>query len=183
MMKADIQKKTLYVIFFCCTLILSIGISAAAQPSLETITLSPEHPWAQSTVVFNASVASETTVDEVRFILRECNEGMCFSDSFNESMNTIETGLYQVSLVFKHDDATYIEYQVKIKSQDLWYPSDIITLNLSEKPDNGSNGTNGDNGNHQNGDGNGQKTPGFEGILLLIAIPISISIIKRKRYR
>ena len=178
-MKYYTLKKLLLAIILCSACLFFPSVTA--QPTIERVTLFPAEPWAKSTITFNVTISSETTIDTVYIIVRECKTGFCYSDSLNQTMDSLGSNIYQTSLTLKHEDATYIEYLVNIQSEQTLYKSDVTIVNLSEKPSNGTNGTNG-NGNHQNGNTNGNQTPGFEFLFVFIAI-IILYIITRKRYR
>jgi len=150
---------------------------ALAEPVVETVTLFPENPWIQSEIVFNVTITSDTTIDEAHLIVRECKEGICYMDSFNETLTLIGTDSYQATLTLKHDDTTYIEYEIETKSNNTWFNSDVTTLNLSEEPTNGE--PNGDG--TSNGDNDG-KTPGFELPVLILSLALFILVYRRKRY-
>lgn len=177
-MKNNLARKVTIAMLFCGISLLSFVFSAAAEPTVEEITLYPAEPWAQSTIIFNVTTAGEA--DESWLIVRECkndSEGqMCFSDSFNESMTLIESNMFQAVITLKHDTATYIEYLVDMKSEGTWTKSDVTILNLSAPPviDNDTDGDGNNNGN----DG---KSPGFELIVIFLAITTAVFIAKRKR--
>jgi hypothetical protein len=72
-------------------------------------------------------------------------------------------------VTLKHSDATYITIKVVAKINGAWQESSQKKVNLSVTPD----------GN--NGDDNG--TPGFELVVFVIAIGISLILIRRKRVK
>ena len=166
-----------------------VGSLISAEPTVEEITLSPEEPEPLSEVTFIATVTSEESLDQVNIIVRKCKkvEGqeLCYVDSINESMSLFEN-TYRATVTLKHDDATYIKYNLVIKSEGIWYEYDPIQVNLTVEPANGNGNGDGTNGNGSNG-GNGENgdngTPGFEIISLLIAIVIGVLLLGKKRLR
>ena len=163
------------------------GLLTSAEPIVEDITVSPDEPEPESEVTFIATITSDESLDQVNIIVRECKkvEGqeLCFVDSFNESMSSFEN-TYRTELTLKHDDATYIKYNLVIKSNGTWYEYEPIQLELSVEPTNGNgDGTNGNGSNGGNGGDGDDGTPGFEVIPFLIAIVIGVLLFRRKRLR
>jgi hypothetical protein len=165
--------------------LIAAGLLTSAEPIVEDITVSPEDPEPLSEVTFIATITSNESLDQVNIIVRECKkvEGqeLCFVDSFNESMSSFEN-TYRTELTLKHDDATYIKYNLVIKSNGTWYEYDPIQLELSVETGNGD-GTNGNGSNGDNGGNGDDGTPGFEIIPFLIAVVIGVLLFRRKRLR
>ena len=151
---------TAFLIFSLCISI--IGTIRAVEPTVVEVTLDPEDPAPQSTIIFTAVITSEDNIEELRLIVRECKEGLCYTGGFNESMTTVDTDTYQTSVTLIHDGSTYIKYHLEIKSDGTWYKNDITEVDLKLNSDN---------------------TSGFEMILLLISIVIGTLVLKRKRWR
>ena len=138
-----------------------------AQVTFGDISVSPSSPAPQSTITLSIAISGDTP-SEVRVRIEECdgNTGICFSDVQNVSMPLVSTGNYQASATLKHADATYINCTVLAKINGNWVPSaKWKRVDLSENP----NGP-GDNG-----------TPGFELLLLLVAVGLSFILLRRKR--
>ncbi|MEM0492839.1 MAG: hypothetical protein QXS02_02640 [Candidatus Thermoplasmatota archaeon] len=161
---------------------ISITFSITAEAAITSdISIHPEIPSAGSDVTFYANISSDIAIDDVRLIVRECKEAICFSDIFNESMELLEPNHYYRMITLKHSDATYIEYQVKVKTEDGWsYIPDRnkyvkVTLSSQPEPDNGSN-----QDNNKNQDGK-NKTIGFELTLSMLALIIIVLINNRRR--
>ena len=154
-------------VFLC--LYLSIS-SVMAQPAVD-ITFEPEEPAPESTITFTATVSGEN-ISEVYICLSECKEGLCYADSFNESMDEISEGVYQKEITMIHSDATYIEYWAVFNDNGTWYDFQEETANLKTSSD--------DNGDTTNGDDT-DDTPGFEMILILLSLVALIFLFKRKR--
>jgi hypothetical protein len=138
-----------------------------AQVTFGDISVSPSSPAPQSTITLSIAISGDTP-SEVRVRVEECNgnSGICFSDVQNVSMSLVSTGNYQSSVTLKHADATYINCTVLAKVDGNWVSSaKWKRVDLSENP----NGP-GDNG-----------TPGFELVLLLVAVGLSFILLRRKR--
>jgi len=153
----------------------AISCSAVeADITFGEITVSPSSPTAKSTITISTSISGDIP-SEVRVTVEECDgrTGICFSDFQNVSMSLNGMDNYQTSVTLKHEEATYINCTVVAKIDGTWIPSAKWKIvNLSEN-------TNGNtNGNGGNGD---NKTPGFEAVLIIIAIGVSLIAIRRKR--
>jgi hypothetical protein len=138
-----------------------------AQILFGDISVSPSSPAPQSTITLSISLSGDTP-SEVRVRVEECNgnSGICFADVQNVSMSLVSTGSYQTSVTLKHSDATYINCTVLAKVDGNWVLSaKWKRVDLSENPDGP-----GDNG-----------TPGFELVVLLVAVGLSFILIRRKR--
>ena len=77
--------------------------------------------------------------------------------------------LFRFNVTLKHADATYITCHVVAKTSGTWTSSPEKKINLSDNT----------NGN----DGNDDKTPGFEVVLFIIAIGVSLIVLARKRVK
>jgi len=138
-----------------------------AQILFGDISVSPSSPAPQSTITLSISLSGDTP-SEVRVRVEQCNgnSGICFADVQNVSMPLVSTGSYQTSVTLKHSDATYINCTVLAKVDGNWVLSaKWKRVDLSENPDGP-----GDNG-----------TPGFELVVLLVAVGLSFILIRRKR--
>lgn len=167
----NIKRTMALTAFFIFSLCISIiGTIRAVEPTVVEVTLDPEDPAPQSTITFTAVITSEDTLEEMRLIVQECKEGLCYIGGFNESMATIDTDTYQASVTLIHDDATYIKYHLEIKSDGTWYKTDLTEFDLKVGSDNGNTTPN-----------DTDKTPGFEIIFLLITIVFGTLVFKRKR--
>lgn len=157
------------------------SISAENEPTIE---IKPQSPTPESTITFTATVKDENTT-EVWLHIQECDEntGICFSDSVkNESMTNLGSGKYEVSITLLHDDATYIQYWIDVKTSDLWNdylkgPDGKGTKKTLSEPVNGDDDDSTVNGGDKNG-----ETPGFEFIGVLISV-IFILLMFNKRKR
>ena len=164
------EKKIILCVILTSVFGASLCSAAAADLTFGEIAASPSSPAALSTVTFSIEISGDTPSD-VRVTVEECNEntGICYPDIQNISMSLDTDGKYKADVTLKHSDATYITCKVLAKTDGTWTSSPDKKINLSED-------TNGDT----NGDGN-NNTPGFEVMLLLIAIGALILLIGRKR--
>jgi len=141
-----------------------------AELTFGVINVSPLSPTAQSTITISVGITGDIP-SEVRVKIEECDgrTGICFSDIQNVSMSLISAGNYQTSVTLRHADATYINCTVVAKLNGTWISStNWKKVDLSENT----------NGNGDNGD---NDSPGFEVVLIVIAIGISLIAIRRKR--
>lgn len=130
-----------------------------AEPEVKEITLNPENPAPKDTITFAATLESNEDIDEVRLILEECEEGLCYQDGFNESMEKNNDGKYEVEITLKHQTTIEVKYRLKMKSGDTWYDSDLMGLALSV------------------------DSPGFEAVTLLVILSIALLLYKKKRFK
>ena len=133
--------------------------SIQAEPELKEIILNPENPVPKDAITFTATLESNDDIDEVRLILEECEEGLCYIDSFNVSMEKNNDGKYEVELTLKHQTATEVKYGAKMRSGDVWYDSNMTELALSV------------------------DSPGFGVVTLLVVLSIALLLYNRKRLK
>lgn len=147
----------------------TLGVAQALPTEFGTITVEPADVTAQSTVTITVTISGNTP-SEVRVTVEECNgnTGVCYSDIQNMSMTEVSSGRYQTTLTLKHADATNMTAIVLAKINDQWEHSPKKIVVFSAAP----------NGN---GDDNG-GTPGFELLLVLVAVGLIVVIGKRKRF-
>jgi hypothetical protein len=150
----------------------TFGSAISTEPTYGEISLSPSAPTALSTVSLSLNMSGGVP-SEIYIIVQECNggTGICYPDKLNVTMSETSTGHYQGSGTLKHDDATYITCTAYGKTPTGWSHSVEKKVNLSKEPNNG-NGTDDD-----------KKSPGFEVIILVAAIGISLIMLGRKRIR
>jgi hypothetical protein len=143
-------------------------LAAGTGLPIGTITVSPSAPAALSTVTISVPISGEEP-SEVYVNVEECNgkTGICYPDIQNVSMPLTSSSIYRTDVTLKHTDATYITITVAAKINDAWQESSQKKVNLSVTP-NGNNG--GDKG-----------TPGFEMVVFVAAIGVSLILINRKR--
>jgi hypothetical protein len=173
-------KKTIVIGIVFSIAVLASSISSAEliaieDPVVSEITFYPLEPYALSTINFTAAITSEQTVENVRIIVQECYEGLCYSDMINESMTTTDGTTYHGTVTLTKNDATYIKYHVEYVLNGIFNTSQTTRLNLSESPNPDDNGN--------NGGGDHQKTPGFELLSFLVVIGLGALILRKKRLR
>jgi hypothetical protein len=83
---------------------------------------------------------------------------------------------YQAIITLTYDKATYMTYHFEINSAGTWTKTEYVNVTLS--PGSGDNNHNGTNGN-----GDNQKSPGFEFIIFTIAVGLLILVLGKKRFR
>jgi hypothetical protein len=139
------------------------------------ITLSPPAPIALSTVSLTLSISGDTP-SEVYIMVQECNggTGICYPDKSNVTMSETTTNHYEGIVTLKHADATYITCIAYAKTTSGWNHSTEKKVYLSE---------NTSDGNQTDGENNNGKSPGFEVIVFVAAIGISVILLARKRFR
>jgi hypothetical protein len=145
-------------------------LAAGTGLPIGTITVSPSAPAALSTVTISVTISGEAP-SEVRVNVEECNgnTGICYPDIQNVSMPLASSSIYRTDVTLKHSDATYITITVVAKINNAWQESSQKKVNLSGTQD-GNNG--GDKG-----------TPGFELVIFVAAIGVSLILINRKRVK
>jgi hypothetical protein len=169
-----IERKFVLLVVIISVLGATFVSAATAGPTFGEITLSPAAPTALSTVTLSVILGGDTPSD-VRVTVEECNgrTGICYPDIQNVSMSLFSAGNYKTNVTLKHADATYITCQVVAKTSGTWTSSPKKNVNLSENT----------NGNHNGNNGNDDKTPGFEVVLFIIAIGLSLIVLGRKRVK
>jgi hypothetical protein len=162
------ERKFIPIIVIISVVAVIAGSVLAAGSTFGTITVSPSAPAALSTVTISVPISGEAPSD-VRVTVEECNgkTGVCYPDIQNVSMPLISSSIYRTDVTLKHADATYITCQVVAKISGTWESSVKKNVNLSVN-------SNGNNGNDNN-------IPGFEVIVLVIAIGVSLIVMSRKR--
>jgi hypothetical protein len=165
--------KNVHKLIFCAIMICVIGTTAgfatgALPPG--NIVITPSSPAPLSTISISVTYNGEPT--DVRVTVEECNgdTGICYPDIQNVSMSLGSANVYTAEVTLKHADATYITSEVVTKVDGKWTSFEKKNTTLSEN-------TNGNNGN------DGNTIPGFEVILFVIAVTLSIIAIGRKRVK
>lgn len=168
------MKRIVTTIVLIAVVINILGITLefvhAAGPTFGTITVNPQSPKPQDVVTVTVSISGEVP-SEVHVTVEECNENLhvCYTDKQNITMTASSTGTYQASVTLIHAKATNMTCIVHAKTNGIWSESaKKVVLLSTETP---------------NGDGNnGKKTPAFELVPILIAIGISMIMLRRKRF-
>lgn len=166
------QKKFILIAIMLSVFGAAVCSAGTAGVTFGNINISPSSPAALSTITISIEISDETP-SEVRVTVEECNghTGVCYPDIQNVSLSLLSAGNYETDVTLKHADATYITCQVVAKISGTWESSARKNFTLSEN-------TNG------NTDGNGDNnTPGFEVILFVIAVGVSLIVIGRKRFK
>ena len=160
-----------------------VGTGTAAEPIIKEITLDPEEPSPLSTITFTAVINNSNNLDDVRLIVQECTDSLCYAIGSNESMLAVDNNTYQTTVTLTHNDATYIKYHLEIETNETWYIYSITELNLKNETNNNSSNNNNNNTNPSNGN-TSEKTPGFEilpFLMSIIFVTIIATLSERKR--
>ena len=159
------------LVFLIGTLLIST--SALADPTINT---DPLKPTPKGTVSFTVSIPDGEQAQDVVIYVEECEEELCFTDKFNESMNSLGANTYEATITLRHQTATYFKYRVGYNSPSgwVWYPEGDNNR-INSDLDRSGIGNNG-------GNGGSNDTPGFETLLFIISIIfISFVAIQRRR--
>jgi len=141
--------------------------SVNANPTIENITTNPAEPKPLSTFTVIATITGENIIS-VTVTISECTEkppAQCFKSHQNIPMTLNDNGKYEaeVTLTGTQDSIDHVQYLFNINDDGTEYQ--IGDLKTYLKTNNG-----GDN-----------EDPGFELVILLIAVFISLIFLKRKR--
>lgn len=150
-------------------MIVSICIPAIlANPTVEQVTICPSEPLPLSTILFNATILNNESIDEVRLLVQECREDLCFIDKWNESMS-MNNGVYQTTITLIHKEATQIKYRIAIKSNETWFNSETTFVDLR----------NDEKSNFPENNPSDNLTSGFEFMVLFFSVGFMM-LIRRK---
>ena len=113
--------KTLMLVLFPLVFFtIILAPSYLSEPIVEEIYVSPFQPPPLSNVIFTAGIINNSSkIDEVRLIIQECMEDLCFIDSQNISMNYTYSccmDFFETELELTHENATHIKYHLEIMS-------------------------------------------------------------------
>lgn len=138
-----------------------------AESPFGTITVTPSAPAALSTITISVPISGDIP-SEVRVTVEECNgnTGICYPDKQNVTMPLVSSSIYRTDVTLKHADATYITINIVANINGVWLQSAQKKVDLSA-----SNGNNGKD----------KGIPGFEAVVFVVAIGVSLIVISRKR--
>ncbi len=146
-----IMRKNLVLVMAILGMITILALVAVGDdPVIQDIDYSPKNPDALSTITFTATVIGDSPT--VYVFVEECRDDLCYADAPNVTMEKTGATQYEKAITLKHADANIIHYQIIVESQGIWYKSSLEEVSLEEKET----------------DGNG--TPGFEGILMIVSV-------------
>jgi hypothetical protein len=167
-MRETIKKTLMTTILFLILCLSTFG--ANADPTVETVVTNPSEPEQLSTFTVIATITGEN-ITSVKVAFSECCGDTCFVSQSNIPMSLNDDGKYEaeVTLTGTQESISEIHYTFTIDDNGTEYESGILKTYL--KTDNG--GTNNDGADNQ--------TPGFELVILLMAVFISLIYVKRKR--
>jgi len=164
--------RILILIFVNVLFLIAVGNLTYADPIIGNILVTPSHPAPLSDVTFSVEIEGND-ISSVRLIVRECNKetGVCHAPPQNASMSNVGGNTYETEVTLIHDDVTSITYNIEIKSEGKWMESDESTTTLNVKSEDTDS-----NGNDSN------DTPGFEIILLILAMITGVKIFKNNKF-
>jgi hypothetical protein len=170
-MREIIKKTLITTILFLGLCLSTFGVNA--DPTVETIVTVPTEPEPLSTFTVVATITGENIIS-VTVTISECTEKppeQCFIAHQNIPMTLNDNGKYEaeVTLTGTQDSIDHVQYLFVINDNGTEYQVDDLKTYL--KID--------DNINNNDGADNG--TPGFELIIILAAVFISILFLRRKR--
>ncbi len=76
-MKKKLITISFFLVIFCVINVL-LNTNVVANLKIEKITIDPESPSPLSLINFTVIMKNNTNYDEVRLILQECSEDLCF---------------------------------------------------------------------------------------------------------
>jgi hypothetical protein len=162
----DKNLKKLIFIFSIISFFAFSGVTGAM--ATVNITLNPSIPSQKEYVVFTAIFSDNDNIENVRIIVEECKEGLCYTDNINESMTKNDENTYEKQITLKHSDATFIKYYVEFYDDGNFVQSEIEQVDLEKSSSNGKNNVN--------------NTPGFEAFFIIIAISLIFLFTRKKRF-
>lgn len=180
-------KKIGIIIILCLLNIFIISFNTNAAYEIQNIVFEPENPIEKSSVIITVSVIDLGENDEIYLFIKECdgNTGIC-DEPRNITLTKIDgSDNYNAVVDLTFSGATYLDYWYEIYYNGEWIrdPEGLTDVYgpVQYGQVNGNGDTNGGTTNGGNGDDNG--TPGFELVIMLIAIIIGIIWFKTKRLR
>jgi len=145
------------------------NVVVAVESTIGEVILNPDKPEPQSDVTFSVDVTGDN-VSSVWLAFKECKPGLCYQNK-NVSMTKVGEN-YEANVTLESADTTYITYHIEMNSNGEWIHSESVDLTLAEKTNGGQNDGNGNDG---------EKTPGFELVPVVIAVGIALLLFGRKR--
>jgi hypothetical protein len=106
------------IILFLC-MVVQPSIALCRDPTIISITISPEKPVPLSTITFTLEIEGEN-ISEVYMRLKEANDYFCYTPR-NVSMDRINEEIYECNVTLEWVDATYISYQPLVYCNGIWY--------------------------------------------------------------
>jgi hypothetical protein len=161
---------SIFLIVFIYLLVSTSASMVLADPTVVRVTIGPAKPLPLSTITINTTILSNETIDEVRLIVQECREDVCFVHGFNISMEKTANDTYQGQCTLIEEEATQIKYYLRVVCNVAWYTSNITFIPLAVEVKNNTSQDSHDP----------PSTPGFELILVVCAIAL-VFLWKRKR--
>lgn len=155
------------LIIFCFTNVF-LNINGYANSKIDEIMIEPENPTPLSKVNFTVKMKNNTEYWEIRLILQECAEDLCFFPLLNQSMVLFDNNTYFCEVNLSIDKATQIKYSINCLENGNWTSTETYYVNLFDTYD-----------EKQIENNPSQSTPGFELVLMLFSIGFYLVLKKR----
>ena len=117
------------VIFYIINIFLSVNV--VANSNVEKIIIEPESPTPLSKVNFTVIMKNDTECEDIRLILQECAEDLCFFPGLNQSMLFTDNNTYYDQVTLRIDKATQIKYSINFMVNGSWNSTKTYFINLS----------------------------------------------------
>jgi len=169
-MNNKIRKITLGL--FLTIILAVIYMPATNAEAIVEYTIEPEQPKPQSEVTIIAKIIDED-IKSVFLEMQECNTaGTCFGWKTNVSMTpTGNADEYKATINLEREDSKYFSLRLAIEKDGEWEYTSTANYHDVMLDRSSSNGDDNDSNN----------TPGFEIILMIVAILVGVILSKRKR--
>ena len=89
------------VIIFCIISVFAFSSYTGAAANVE-IVLNPQIPSQKGSIDFTVIFSDNDNIENVRIIVQECKEGLCYTDEINESMSKNDEDNYEKQVTLKH---------------------------------------------------------------------------------
>jgi hypothetical protein len=143
------------MIFFLIILTFTSTLFVRSQPRI--IDISPGVPAPLSTIEFTVSDFGSSSVENVTLYVQECSNETNY-ENISYPMIGNQYLEYRTNVTLTHEDATYIQYHVECVIEGVLENTPILTLDLQV----------------------GKKTPGFELVIVIGAIAVSLFLRRKK---
>lgn len=150
-----------------------MNTTVLAEPTVDSVSTEPTNPTHQAAITVTAAITGED-ITSVKILVGECDSrtGVCFIWSTHDmEQNGNGDWVATATLEDTSGVSNYISYKFEIVDGGTQYnlTDESWEIDITIESDNG------DNGDDDNG------SPGFEIIVFLAAIAISVILLKRKR--
>jgi hypothetical protein len=159
-----IKKLSITIVLFLSLCLSTFSVSADPTIEIET---NPSNPERLSTFTVIATITGENIIS-VKVTISECDDSACYVSQTNIPMDINQDGKYEteITLTGTQESINHVEYVFIIDDNGTEYQIQDLKTDLNT-----------DNGNDNGGD---NETPGFELILILASVFISLIILKKR---